>query len=87
MGKYKVLFRKSVGRDMRRIPNRELRKILTTIEGLCEDPRPVGSEKLSGREVYRVRHGDYRIIYEIRDEDVIVIVVKIGHRKEVYRRS
>jgi mRNA interferase RelE/StbE len=87
MGRYRVVFRKSVAQDMRRIPDRDLRRILATIDSLSEDPRPAGIEKLSGQERYRVRQGDYRIIYEIKDEDVIVVVVKVGHRKDVYRRS
>jgi mRNA interferase RelE/StbE len=87
MGKYRVIFRKSVALDLRRIPNRDLRKILAAIESLSKEPRPLVTEKLSGQEKYRVRQGNYRIIYEINDEEIIVIVVKVGHRKEVYRRS
>lgn len=87
MGRYRVVFRKSVARDMRRIPNRDLRRILATIDSLSEDPRPAGVEKLSELERYRVRQGDYRIIYEIEDADVIIIVVKVGHRRDVYRSS
>jgi mRNA interferase RelE/StbE len=87
MGRYRILFRKSVARDMRRIPDRDLRRILATIDSLSEDPRPEGVEKLSGLERYRVRQGDYRISYEIRDDEVIVVVVKVAHRKEVYRHT
>lgn len=87
MGKYKIVFRKSVVREMRGIPNRDIREILTTIDALSEDLRPVGAEKLSGQERYRVRQGNYRVVYEIKDEEVIVVVVKVGHRKDVYRRS
>lgn len=57
------------------------------MEALQEDPRPVGSEKLSGQERYRVRQGVYRIVYEVVDEQLIVTVVKIGHRRHVYRSS
>ena len=87
MGKYRVVFRKSVVQDLRPIPNRDLRKILATIESLSEEPRPSGTEKLSGQERYRLRQGNYRIIYEINDKEVVVIVVKVGHRKDVYRRT
>jgi mRNA interferase RelE/StbE len=87
MGKYKVVFRKSVARDLRPIPNRDLKKILTAIESLSEDPRPSGIEKLSGQDKYRIRQGNYRIIYEINDKEVLVVVVKVGHRKDVYLRS
>jgi mRNA interferase RelE/StbE len=87
MGKYKIIFRKSVAQDMRRIPNRDLRRILAAIDSLSEEPRPPGVEILSGQEKYRVRQGNYRIIYEISDKSVIVVVVKVGHRKDVYRHS
>ena len=85
MGRYKILFRHSVARDLRAIPKQDLRRILTTINALSEEPRPVGMEKLSGQEKCRVRQGNYRIIYEIRDDEVVVVVVKVGHRKDVYR--
>jgi mRNA interferase RelE/StbE len=55
------------------------------MEGLADDPRPNGSEKLSGQERFRVRQGTYRIIYEIRDQELVVMVVKVGHRRDVYR--
>lgn len=87
MGKYRVVFRKSVAHDLRRIPNRDVRRILVAIDFLSRDPRSSGIEKLSGQERYRMRQGDYRIIYEIKDDKVIVVVVKVGHRKDVYRRS
>ena len=87
MGKYKIIFRKSVAKDMRRIPNRDLRRILAAIDSLSEEPRPSGGERLSGQEKYRVRQGNYRIVYEIINKEVIVVVVKVGHRKDVYRRS
>jgi mRNA interferase RelE/StbE len=87
MGKYSVVFRKSVARDLRRIPNDDLRKILAAIEALSKEPRPAGIEKLSGQEKYRVRQGRFRVIYEINDDKVIVIIVKVGHRKDVYRRN
>ena len=87
MEKYKILFRKSVARDIRRIPNQDVRRILKTIVSLSEEPRPSGAEQLSGQERYRVRQGNYRIIYEINDKEVIVVVVKVGHRKDVYRHS
>jgi mRNA interferase RelE/StbE len=79
MGKYRLIFRKSVALDLRRIPNRDLRKILAAIESLSEEPRPSGIEKLSGQERYRVRQGNYRIIYEINDNEIIVVIVKVGH--------
>ena len=87
MGKYKITFRKSVAQDLRRIPNKDLRRILATFDSLSSEPLPSGVERLSGQERYRVRQGNYRIIYEINDKEVVVVVVKVGHRKDVYRRS
>ena len=87
MGRYRVIFRKSVARDLRRIPNRDLNRILSTIETLSEEPRPPGAEKLSGQERYRLREGSYRIIYEIKVDEVLVIIVKVGHRRAVHRRG
>lgn len=85
MANYKLLFRKSVARDLRSVPQRDLKRILTRLQALAEDPRPHGSEKLSGQERYRIRQGVYRIIYEVSDSVVTVTVVKVGHRRHVYQ--
>ena len=87
MANYKLVFKKSVSKDLRPIPNKDVARILQRMEGLQENPRPVGSEKLSGQERYRIRQGVYRIIYEVKDELLVVTVVKVGHRKHVYKRS
>ncbi|WP_024460553.1 type II toxin-antitoxin system RelE/ParE family toxin [Marinimicrobium sp. LS-A18] len=87
MANYKLVFKKSVSKDLRSIPNKDVARILQRVEALQDDPRPVGSEKLSGQERYRVRQGVYRIIYEVVDELLVVTVVKIGHRKQVYKRG
>ena len=87
MASYKLVFKKSVARDLRPIPNKDVARILVRMEALQENPRPVGSEKLSGQERYRIRQGMYRIIYEVTDELLVVTVVKVGHRKHVYKRS
>lgn len=87
MANYKLVFKKSVSRDLRPIPNNDVVRILQCMEELQENPRPAGSEKLSGQERYRVRQGVYRIIYEVADELLIVTVVKVGHRKHVYKRK
>ncbi|SDN59724.1 type II toxin-antitoxin system RelE family toxin [Vreelandella arcis] len=87
MANYKLVFRKSVSKDFRPIPNKDVTRILKRIEELQEEPRPIGSEKLSGQERYRIRQGVYRIIYEVADELLVVTVVKVGHRKHVYKRS
>ena len=86
MANYELVFRKSVARDLRAIPNRDVNKIMLRIRALAKDPRPVGCEKLSGQERYRIRQGPYRVIYEIEDDRLIVLVVKIGQRRDVYRQ-
>ncbi len=85
MAKFELVVRPSVTKDTKDIPSGDLIRILKRIESLREDPRPPGSIKLSGMEYYRIRHGNYRIIYEIDDTRLIVVVVKVGHRRDVYR--
>jgi mRNA interferase RelE/StbE len=85
MAEYEIYFKGSVEKDFRTIPKKDLRKIIRRIEALSEDPRPSGHEKLTGRERYRVRQGLYRIIYSIQDKELTIWVVKVGHRKNVYR--
>ena len=85
MARYKIFFRESVRKDLGVLPKKEIQKILHRIEALSEDPRPAGCEKLTGEEKYRIRQGRYRIVYSIRDQELTVWVVKIGHRKDVYR--
>ena len=85
MAEYRVYFRESVERDFSVIPKKDLRKILSRIEALATDPRPPGHEKLTGHERYRVRQGSYRIVHSIQDKDLTVWVVKVGHRKDIYR--
>lgn len=85
MTKYRLSFKTSVAKDLRQIPKRDVQNILKRIEGLADDPRPSGSEKLSGQERFRVRQGTYRIIYEIKDQELVIMVVKVGHRRDVYR--
>lgn len=84
MGNYRVFIRSSVRKDVRDIPPADVERIMARIAALADDPRPPGCEKLSLRERYRVRQGDYRIVYSIQDADVTVWVVKVGHRRDVY---
>lgn len=86
MAKYEIVFKRSVYKDLRPFPNVDVRRILTRIDSLANDPRQAGCEKLSGQERYRVRQGVYRIVYEIADDRLIVTVVKVGHRGQVYDR-
>lgn len=82
---YKVFFRTSVEKDFRTISKKDLKKILQRIESLAIEPRPTGCEKLTGQERYRLRQGRYRIIYSIQDNERTIFIVKVGHRKDVYR--
>ena len=85
MAGYSLFFKESVQKDFDGIPKKDLRKILGRIKSLAADPRPPGCEKLTGRDRYRLRQGRYRIVYAVQDEGRIVTVVKVGHRKDVYR--
>lgn len=85
MAEYKVYFRESVEKDFRAIPKKDVRKILHRIESLAAEPRPLGCEKLTGQERYRVRQGQYRIVYSVQNKEFTVWIVKVGHRKNVYR--
>lgn len=85
MAGYNIFFKKSVWKDFESIPKIELNRIIEKIESLSENPRPSGSQKLSGQERYRIRQGRYRIICSIQDDEITVWVVKVGHRKDVYR--
>ncbi len=85
MAAYKIFFKRSVEKDFKAIPKKELKKIIKRIGGLAEDPRPKGCEKLTGQERYRLRQGRYRIVYSIQDTELTVWVVKVGHRKDIYR--
>jgi mRNA interferase RelE/StbE len=85
MAGYKIYFKISVEKDLRQIPQKEIKKILQRINLLTTDPRPQGSEKLTGQERYRIRQGRYRILYSIQDNELTIWVVKISHRKDVYR--
>ena len=84
-GSYNVAIKKSAERELRFVPSADLRRITDRIATLAHNPRPAGSEKLSTQEQYRVRQGDYRIVYTVDDDHRTVEIIKIGHRREVYR--
>jgi len=86
MAKYSVLVKKTAADELGRIPKKGLLRIVERIRLLAENPRPFGCEKLSAQERYRIRQGNYRIVYSIDDDGRAVEVFKIGHRREVYRR-
>jgi mRNA interferase RelE/StbE len=70
---------------LRVVPRADLERILTRMQALRDDPRPPGCEKLSGADLYRVRQGAWRIVYQVLDADVVIEVIRVGHRREVYR--
>jgi len=83
---YSILLTRSAARELERVPAKDRQRIVTRIGALAHDPRPPGAEKLSADDKYRIRQGDYRILYEIVDAELIVTVVRVGNRREVYRR-
>jgi mRNA interferase RelE/StbE len=85
MERYSVLIRESAAKELWRLPKKDLCRVVERIRGLASDPRPQGCEKLSAQERYRIRQGDYRVVYSIDNDDRTVEVVRIGHRGEVYR--
>ena len=85
MASYRLLIKPSAGKEIEALPKQDRRRIVAKIASLSRDPRPPGCEKLSGHDRYRLRQGNYRILYEIQDLALIVVVVKVGHRRDVYR--
>jgi mRNA interferase RelE/StbE len=85
MASYRVLIKRSAGKEIRNLPTRDRRRVVSAIQGLAADPRPPGSQRLSGREAYRVRLGRYRVVYTIEDAHLVVEVIRVAHRREAYR--
>ena len=85
MARYEILFRQSVlKKELSSLPAHDVQKIIETIRSLADNPRPHGVKKLCGLDQYRVRQGDYRIVYSIQDRESTVWITRIGHRREVY---
>mgnify|MGYP001191304826 CR=1 FL=1 len=85
MSKYTVVLTSKAKRQLDKFPDDVVNAIIKTLESLETNPRPLGCKKLKGREGYRIRTGNYRIIYDIIDEVLIIEIIAIGHRKEIYR--
>jgi len=84
---YNIEWRPSTKKDLKKISKAEVHRIISAVEGLSGQPRPPGSTKLSGSDLtYRIRVENYRVIYEIHDKIILIEVVKVGHRKDVYRK-
>jgi mRNA interferase RelE/StbE len=82
---YRIEIKRSAVKELEAIPAKDRRRIATKIQALASNPRPAGCEKLSGHDKYRIRQGNYRILYRIEDDVLVVTVIKIGDRRDVYR--
>ena len=88
MGRYRLEIKRSAAREIEAIPNRaDRRRVIERIRSLADDPRPPGCRKLSGRNLYRIRQGRYRILYTVEDDLLVLLVVRVRDREEVYRRG
>ena len=84
---YSLLIEKAAQKELSKIPHPYRKKIIKAIESLADEPHPAGSKKLSGREAWRMRIGNYRVIYEINNDRLTILIVKVGHRQGVYLRQ
>lgn len=84
MESFRIVIKKSAAKEIERIEKKDRIRIIEKIRCLASDPRPFGSKKLSGQEKYRIRQGNYRILYQVIDDELIINVVKVGHRRDIY---
>jgi mRNA interferase RelE/StbE len=88
MGRYKIEWKSSAVKELKVIPKPMLLKILSAVEFLMDNPHPAGCKKLIGTEsIYRIRVGNYRIVYYVEQFRLVVQVIKVGHRKDVYKKT
>ncbi|PZN73294.1 MAG: type II toxin-antitoxin system RelE/ParE family toxin [Candidatus Methylumidiphilus alinenensis] len=86
MASYKLIWKRSAEKELRRIPQDAIARLLALAESLTDNPLPTGYKKLVGtEETYRVRSGDYRLVYEVRDKQLIIEIIRVGHRGSVYQ--
>ncbi|MCH7491871.1 MAG: type II toxin-antitoxin system RelE/ParE family toxin [Gemmatimonadetes bacterium] len=85
MANYRLQIKPSAARELEAIPLKDRKRLVTKIRRLAKEPRPPGCEKLSGREKFRLRQGHYRVPYSVDDAESVVVIVKVGHRRDVYR--
>ena len=85
MARYSIFIKPSAVKELESLPLKDWRRVAKRIQALADAPRPPGSEKLSGEDKYRVRQGDYRILYTLVDVELALTIIKIGHRRDVYR--
>jgi mRNA interferase RelE/StbE len=82
---YNLRIKPSAAKELEALPRKDRQRIITRVRKLSDEPRPSGCEKLSGHNLYRMRQGNYRILYTIQDADSVIVIIAIGHRREVYR--
>lgn len=82
---YTIVLSRTAQKQLDKLPDAAADKIMETLEMLADNPRPPGCKKLKGRQGYRIRTGDYRILYEVEDSQLLVLVLAIGHRRDIYR--
>ena len=87
MAKYKIEIKKTAAKEIKKLPAKDINRVINLIDELAVNPRPEGCLKLSNNEKYRIRFGVYRVLYEIYNDRLLIIVVKVAHRKDVYRHS
>jgi mRNA interferase RelE/StbE len=85
VGSYSLHIKRSAAKEIEAVSRRDRARIIERIQALSEDPRPAASRKLSGREAYRIRQGDYRIVYTVDDGNRVVMVSRVAHRRDAYR--
>jgi mRNA interferase RelE/StbE len=83
---YTIEILRSAQKQLSKIERMEQLRIIEAIRKLAENPRPPGCRKLSGRPAWRIRMGSYRVIYEVQDDSLLVLIIDIGHRREIYRK-
>ena len=85
MASYRLLIKPSAVKELEAVPAKDRRRLVARLRRLSTDPRPPGCEKLSGHDPFRIRQGDYRVLYSIEDQALVILVIKVGHRGAVYR--
>jgi mRNA interferase RelE/StbE len=86
MASYRVVWKRSARKELRKLPRQAVSRVVSAVEQLTTEPRPSGTRKLAGSsDSYRIRVGDYRVIYSIFGEELVIEIVRVGHRKDVYR--
>jgi mRNA interferase RelE/StbE len=85
MESYRIVIKKSAAKEIERIEKKDRIRIVEKIRSLASDPHPAGSKKLSGQNKYRIRQGNYRILYQVINEELVINVVRVGHRRDIYK--